>query len=86
MRTSRLGANFRHRNKPCGISGIGREQSFQAGNVLCYEPQLTSGNQSFFVQDTFLITAAGHEVLNPALPYSPADIERAMSQSLHSVK
>ena len=59
----------------------GAPKSFQAGNVLCYEPQLTSGNQSFFVEDTFLITAAGHEVINPALPYSPADIERAMSQS-----
>jgi Xaa-Pro aminopeptidase len=63
----------------------GAPQTFQAGNVLCYEPQFTSGNQSFFVEDTFLITAAGHEVLNPALPYSPADIERAMSP-LHSVK
>jgi Xaa-Pro aminopeptidase len=59
----------------------GAPKSFQAGNVLCYEPQLTSGNQSFFVEDTFLITAAGHEVINPALPYSPADIEKAMSQS-----
>jgi Xaa-Pro aminopeptidase len=64
----------------------GAPQTFQAGNVLCYEPQLTSGNQSFFVEDTFLITAAGHEVINPALPYSPADLERAMSQPLHSVK
>src|SRR6202042_2555691 len=64
----------------------GAPQTFQAGNVLCYEPQFTSGNQAFFVEDTFLITPAGHEVLNPALPYSPADIERAMSQPLHSVK
>jgi len=59
----------------------GAPKSFQAGNVLCYEPQLTSGNQAFFVEDTFLITAAGHEVINPALPYSPTDIEKAMSQS-----
>lgn len=64
----------------------GAPQTFRAGNVLCYEPQLTSGKQAFFVEDTFLITAGGHEVLNPALPYSPADIERAMSQPLHSVK
>jgi Xaa-Pro aminopeptidase len=56
----------------------GAPKSFQAGNVLCYEPLLTSGNQAFFVEDTFLITSAGHEVLNPALPYSPKDIERAM--------
>ncbi len=64
----------------------GAPKAFQAGNVLCYEPQLTSGNQSFFVEDTFLITAAGHEVVNPALPYSPADIEKAMSQASPQVK
>jgi Xaa-Pro aminopeptidase len=64
----------------------GAPKAFQAGNVLCYEPQLTSGNQAFFVEDTFLITAAGHEVINPALPYSPSDIEKAMSQSSPQVK
>jgi hypothetical protein len=47
--------------------------------VLCYEPQLTAGDQAFFVEDTFLITTAGHEVLNPALPYAPGDMERAMT-------
>ncbi len=56
----------------------GAPKSFQAGNVLYYEPLLTSGNQAFFVEDTFLITSGGHEVLNPPLPYSPKDIERAM--------
>ena len=64
----------------------GAPKSFQAGNVLCYEPQLTSGHQAFFVEDTFLITAAGHEVINPALPYSPKDIEQAMSRSSQQVK
>jgi Xaa-Pro aminopeptidase len=64
----------------------GAPKSFQAGNVLCYEPQLTSGDQSFFVEDTFLITAAGHEVINPALPYLPGDIERAMSQRSQPAK
>lgn len=64
----------------------GVPKSFQVGNVLCYEPLLTSGNQAFFVEDTFLITAAGHEVINPALPYSPGDIEKAMSPSSQQVK
>jgi hypothetical protein len=54
--------------------------------VLCYEPLLTAGDQAFFVEDTFLITAAGHEVLNPALPYSPRDIESAMSQHAQAAK
>jgi Xaa-Pro aminopeptidase len=56
----------------------GTPKSFQVGNVLCYEPLLTSGNQAFFVEDTLLITSDGHEVLNPVLPYSPKDIESAM--------
>jgi Xaa-Pro aminopeptidase len=64
----------------------GAPKSFQVGNVLCYEPLLTAGDQAFFVEDTFLITAAGHEVLNPALPYSPRDIESAMSQRAQAAK
>ena len=64
----------------------GAPKSFQVGNVLCYEPLLTAGDQAFFVEDTFLITAAGHEFLNPALPYSPRDIESAMSQRAQAAK
>ena len=64
----------------------GVPKSFQVGNVLCYEPLLTSENQAFFVEDTFLVTAAGREVINPALPYSPGDIEKAMSPSSQQVK
>ncbi|HEY6252469.1 MAG TPA: M24 family metallopeptidase [Candidatus Angelobacter sp.] len=58
--------------------GVGK--SFVPGNVLCYEPLLTAGGQAFFVEDTFLITATGHEVLNPALPYAPKDIENAIAR------
>jgi Xaa-Pro aminopeptidase len=61
--------------------GVGK--SFVPGNVLCYEPLLTAGGQAVFVEDTFLITAAGHEVLNPALPYSPKDIESAIARAHH---
>ena len=76
-------ANFlKQPNLPLHGLGVdmaeGVPKSFQAGNILCYEPLLTSGNQAFFVEDTLLITPAGHEVLNPPLPYSPKDIERAM--------
>ncbi len=51
---------------------------FAEGNVLCYEPLFVGGGQAFFVEDTFVITATGHELINPALPYAPAEIERAM--------
>ena len=56
---------------------------FQAGNVICYEPLFSARGQAFFVEDTFLITADGHEVLSPALPYAPQDIEKSMDQSAH---
>ena len=58
----------------------GTPKIFQAGNVICYEPLFSAGGQAFFVEDTFLITPTGHEVLNPALPYAPQDIEKSMSR------
>ena len=58
----------------------GTPKVFQAGNVICYEPLFSAGGQGFFVEDTFLITPTGHEVLNPALPYAPRDIEKSMAR------
>ena len=58
----------------------GTPKVFQVGNVICYEPLFTAGGQGFFVEDTFLITPKGHEVLNPPLPYAPRDIEKSMAQ------
>jgi Xaa-Pro aminopeptidase len=78
-------ANFlKQPNLPLHGLGVdmaeGVPKTFQPGNVLCYEPLMTAGNQAFFVEDTFLIVPAGHETLNPSLPYSPRDIERAMAK------
>jgi Xaa-Pro aminopeptidase len=74
-------------NRPLHAPGVdmadGVGKFFVPGNVLCYEPLITAGGQAFFVEDTFLITAAGHEVLNPALPYSPKDIESAIAGVHH---
>jgi Xaa-Pro aminopeptidase len=56
----------------------GTPKVFREGNVICYEPGLIAGGQTYFVEDTILITRNGHEILNPALPYAPSDIERAM--------
>jgi len=42
----------------------GVPKSLQAGDVPCYEPLLTAGNQAFFVEDTSLILPAGYEILN----------------------
>jgi Xaa-Pro aminopeptidase len=58
----------------------GVPKTFQPGNILCYEPLLTAGNQAFFVEDTFLIVPTGYEILNPALPYSAKEIEAGMEK------
>jgi Xaa-Pro aminopeptidase len=78
-------ANFlKQPNTPLHGLGVdmaeGAPKIFQPGNVLCYEPMLTSGNQAFFVEDTFLIVPTGHETLNPGLPYAAGDIEQAMAK------
>ncbi|HEY6146144.1 MAG TPA: M24 family metallopeptidase [Thermoanaerobaculia bacterium] len=52
---------------------------FRAGNVLCFEPRVTVGAESFFVEDTFLITPDGHRTLSPALPYLAAAIVRELA-------
>jgi Xaa-Pro aminopeptidase len=78
-------ANFlKQPNTPLHGLGVdmaeGTPKTLQAGNVVCYEPMLTSGNQAFFVEDTFLIVPAGYEILNPVLPYSAHDIEGALAK------
>lgn len=78
-------ANFlKQPNTPLHGLGVdmaeGAPKTLHPGNVLCYEPMLTSGSQAFFVEDTFLIVPAGYEILNPSLPYSPKDIEQAMEK------
>ena len=61
----------------------GAPKIFQKGNVICYEPLFSASGQGFFVEDTILISADGHEVLNPALPYAPQEIEKLMNQKPH---
>jgi Xaa-Pro aminopeptidase len=51
----------------------------RAGNVICFEPRFTAGDQALFVEDTILITHDGNEILNPPLPYSAKDIEAAIA-------
>jgi len=61
----------------------GAPKVFEKGNVICYEPLFSASGQGFFVEDTVLITADGHEVLNPALPYAPQEIEKSINQKSH---
>ena len=58
----------------------GAPKVFRKSNIICYEPLFSAGGEGFFVEDTVLITAEGHEILNPALPYAPQEIEKSMNQ------
>jgi Xaa-Pro aminopeptidase len=58
----------------------GTPKTFREGNIICFEPAIAAGNQAYFVEDTILITANGREILNPALPYSPDELERAIAK------
>jgi len=55
-------------------------RAFRPGNVICYEPRLTARDQSFFVEDTFLVTPSGAERISPDLPYSAADLEKEIAR------
>ncbi len=48
---------------------------FAAGNVICWAPEFSVQGQGFYVEDTVLVTASGHELLNPPLPYEPQALE-----------
>jgi len=37
-------------------------------------------DQSFFVEDTFLVTPSGAERISPDLPYSAADLEKEIAR------
>jgi Xaa-Pro aminopeptidase len=58
---------------------------FAAGNVLCWAPEFSITDQGFYMQDTVLVTAAGHDLLNPLLPYDPQALE-ALKANLSRAK
>ena len=66
------------------IHGIGLDIAeslpsvLRAGMVLDYEPIFAVDGQGFYMEDMILITPTGYEILTKGLPYSAAEIERAM--------
>ena len=50
----------------------------RAGMVLDYEPIFAVDGHGFYMEDMILITPTGYEILTKELPYSAAEIERAM--------
>jgi Xaa-Pro aminopeptidase len=55
--------------------------TFAAGNVICWAPEFSVSDQGFYVQDMVLVTATGHELLNPPLPYESTALEALKAQS-----
>jgi Xaa-Pro aminopeptidase len=50
----------------------------RAGTTLNFEPIASIDGQGFFLEDMYLITATGAELLTPGAPYSAEAIEAAM--------
>jgi len=50
----------------------------RAGTTINFEPIASIDGQGFFLEDMYLITATGAELLTPGVPYSAEAIEAAM--------
>ena len=52
--------------------------ALRAGTTINFEPIASIDGQGFFLEDMYLITATGAELLTPGVPYSAEAIEAAM--------
>jgi len=50
----------------------------RAGTTIAFEPIASIGAQGYYLEDLFLITKDGAELLTPGVPYSAEEIEAAM--------
>ncbi len=50
----------------------------RAGTTVAFEPIASIGGQGYYLEDLFLITREGAELLTPGVPYSTDEIEAAM--------
>ena len=54
-------------------------EPFREGTTINFEPIASVDGQGFFLEDMYLITKRGAELLTPGVPYSAKEIEAAMS-------
>jgi Xaa-Pro aminopeptidase len=52
----------------------------RAGTTINFEPIASIDGQGFFLEDMYLVTKSGTELLTPGVPYSADEIEAAMRQ------
>jgi Xaa-Pro aminopeptidase len=55
-------------------------KQMHTGNTIAYGPDFNVDGVGFYEEDVSLITARGHELINPALPYKAADMEETMAR------
>lgn len=56
----------------------GLPDTLHAGMTIDYEPIFVVGDQGFYMEDMILVTPTGFEILTKGMPYTAAEIERAM--------
>jgi len=54
-------------------------RTLRAGMTIALEPIMSIGGQGYYLEDMFLITKDGAELLTPGLPYTAAEIEKVMA-------
>jgi len=54
------------------------EGGLRVGMVIDFEPIASIGGQGYYLEDMFLISEAGPELLTPCVPYTAEEIEAAM--------
>ena len=54
------------------------QEPFRAGTAMAFEPIAVIGGQGYYLEDNFLITKTGVELLTPGVPYSADEIEAVM--------
>src|ERR1017187_2804385 len=50
----------------------------RAGTTIAFEPIASIGGQGYYLEDVFVITKEGADLLTPGVPYSAEEIEAAM--------
>jgi len=53
-------------------------EPFKVGTTINFEPIATVDGQAFFIEDMYVITKQGSQILTPGAPYSADQIEAKM--------
>ena len=55
------------------------EGALRVGMVIDFEPIVSIGGQGYYLEDMYLISKTGAEVLTPGVPYTAEEIETFLS-------